>query len=217
MSLKSTSITALVIVAATAGFSLWARTVLPDAPIATHFDASGHVDGHMPRDVALVFGPVMAAGIGALMLGLAFVMPKKASLSRSAQACAASVIMVVTFLCLVHVALIVRALGYPFDLPRWALGGTGLLFLGLGNFLPKTRYNFVMGIRDPWTLADETVWDRVHRLAGPLFMLLGVATLADALVVPFPQAWMLMVGAALIVTLICHAYSFFTAKRLNVA
>lgn len=218
MSLKFATVTSFVMVAAAAGFSLWARTVLPDVPIATHFDASGHVNGHMPRDTALIFGPAMAFGLAVIMLGiLPFIMPKKATLQRSSQAYGASAILTVSLLCLVHVALIVRALGYPFDMKQWALGAVGFLFFVLGNYLPKTRYNYVMGIRDFWTLADEGVWDRVHRLAGPLFMLLGVAVIADAIVVPFPLAWMLMIGAVIIVTLICHGYSFITAKRLNVA
>lgn len=218
MSLKFATVASLFTVAVAAGLSLWARTVLPDAPIASHFDASGHVNGHMPRDVALVFGPAVALGIAVVMLGIIpVIMPKKGRLERSSQAYGASVILVVLLICGVHAALVVRALGYPFNMPQWALGAVGVMFVVLGNYLPKTRFNYVMGIRDPWTLSDEAVWDRVHRVAGPLFMLLGVAIIADALFVPFPLAWMLMVGAAVIVTLICHGYAFITAKRLNVA
>lgn len=217
MSLKFATVAALAAVAAAAGFSLWARTILPDAPIATHFDASGHVNGYMPRDTALAFGPAFAAILALVMLGLPRIMPKAASLRRSSQAYGAAIILVVALVCLIHAALIVRALGYGFDMPRWALCAVGVLFVGLGNYLPKTRYNYVMGIRDPWTLSNETVWDRVHRLAGPLFMLLGVATLADAIVAPFPLAWMLMAGAAVMVTLICHGYSYLVARKLNLA
>ena len=217
MSLKFAAVASAVAVAAAAGLSLWARTVLPDVPIATHFDAAGHVNGYMPRDKALIFGPAFAAVIAVIMLGLIPLMPKQASVRRSPQAYGAAVIGVVLLLSLVHAALIVRALGYAFNMTQWALVAVGLLFLVLGNYLPKTRFNYVMGIRDPWTLSNEAVWDRVHRVAGPLFMLLGVGIVADAIAVPVPRAWMIMVGAVVIVALICHGYSYITAKRLNAA
>ena len=218
MSLKFAKIVSLTAVLGAAGVSLWARGLLPDAPVATHFDASGHVNGTMPRDVALVFGPAAALSIALVMLWLLpVIMPKKATLARSSEAYGASVIIIVVFLCLIHAGLIVHALNAPIDLPRWALGGVGLLFLVIGNYLPKTRFNYVMGVRTPWTLSSEEVWDRTHRLAGPLHMALGALVLADAVLTPFPLAYMLMIGGVVIVTAISVIYSYIAAKRLNLA
>jgi uncharacterized membrane protein len=216
MSLKFAKIVSVVVVAAAAGFSLWARTQLTDAPIATHFDASGHVNGTMPRDVALAFGPAIALVIALVMLWLIpVVMPKKGSLARSSEAYGASVIVTMLFLGLVHVGLILRALNLPIDIPRWTLAGAGVLFIVIGNYLPKTRYNYVMGFRTPWALADEGVWDRTHRFAGPLHMLLGAAIVVDAIVAPFPLGYILMGAGATVVTVACVIYSYLAAKRLG--
>jgi len=218
MSLKFAKIASLAAVVAAAGFSLWARTQLPDAPIATHFDAAGHIDGYMPRDMALTFGPAFALVLVLIMLWvIPAIMPKKGSLERSSEAYGAVVVVLALFLGFVHFGLIARALHYPIDIPRWALAGIGLLFIVIGNYLPKTRYNYVMGIRSPWTLSSEEVWDRTHRLAGPLHVLLGLAVLADAIVAPFPQAYIFMIGAAVAVTIICLIYAYIVAKRLDVA
>jgi uncharacterized membrane protein len=216
MSLKFANLVAFSAVAAAAGLSLWAHNQLPDTPIATHFNAAGQVNGTMPRDVALAFGPIMALVIAAIMLWVVPVlMPKKASLARSSQAYSASVIVTVVFLCLVHAGLVARALHMAIDIPRWSLAGVGGVFIVLGNYLPKTRYNYAMGIRNPWTLCNEEVWDKTHQLAGPLFMLLGALVIADAALVPLPLAFILMVPAALIVTLICGVYSYFVARKVN--
>jgi len=218
MSLKFAKIASLAAVVAAAGFSLWARTQLPDAPIATHFDAAGHIDGYMPRDMALTFGPAFALVLVLIMLWvIPAIMPKKGSLERSSEAYGAVVVVLALFLGFVHFGLIARALHYPIDITRWALAGIGLLFIVIGNYLPKTRYNYVMGIRSPWTLSSEEVWDRTHRLAGPLHVLLGLAVLADAIVAPFPQAYIFMIGAAVAVTIICLIYAYIVAKRLDVA
>ncbi len=218
MSLKFAKIASLAAVAAAAGFSLWARTQLPDAAIATHFDHSGHVNGYMPRDIALAFGPAFTLALVVIMLWIVpVIMPKKGSLERSSEAYGASIVILALFLSFVHFGLVARALHYPVEMPRMTLFGIGLLFIVIGNYLPKTRFNYVMGIRSPWTLSSEEVWDKTHRLAGPLHVLLGLGVLADAIVAPFPQAYIFMVGAAVAVTLICLIYSYWVAKRLGVA
>ena len=216
MSLKFAKIASFTAIAAAAGLSLWARTQLPDVPIASHFDASGHVDGTMPRDVALVVGPITALIMAAVMLWvIPAIMPKKAGLARSSQACSASVIAITLFICLIHAGLVALALHAPVDVPRTALAGVGLLFIVIGNYLPKTRFNYVMGIRNPWTLSDETVWDRTHRLTGPLFMILGLLVIADAVLVPFPLAHIVMIAAVLMVVLAGNIYSYLIARRLG--
>jgi len=218
MSLKFAKIASLAAVAAAAGFSLWARTQLPDAPVATHFDAMGHVNGYMPRDKALAFMPIFGLILVVIMLWIIpVVMPKNGRLERSSEAYGAVVVVLALFLGFVHFGLIARALHYPVETPRLTLAGIGLLFVVIGNYLPKTRFNYVMGIRSPWTLSSEEVWDKTHRLAGPLYVLLGLAVLADAIVAPFPQAFVFMVGAAIAVTIICLIYSYVVAKRLGLA
>jgi uncharacterized membrane protein len=218
MSLKFAKIVSLAAVAAAAGFSLWARARLPDVPIATHFDAAGHANGYMPRDMALAFMPAMGLGLGVIMLWiLPAIMPKTGRLERSSEAYGASVVVLLLFLSLVHAGVIALALHYPVDLKRMVLFGIGLLFAVLGNYLPKTRFNYVMGIRSPWTLASEEVWDRTHRFSGPLFMLLGAFVIGDAALAPFPLAFMLMVPAALAVSLVCVGYSYIVARKLNLA
>jgi len=216
MSLKFAKIVSIAAAVAAAAFSLWARTRLPDAPIATHFDAAGHVNGTMPRDMALAFLPALTLGLVLVMLWLIpVIMPKKGNLARSSEAYGASVIVTALFLGLVHAGLIMRALNLPVDIPRWTLAGAGVLFVVIGNYLPKTRYNYVMGLRTPWALADETVWDRTHRFAGPLHILLGVAVVAVAVVAPFPLGYVFMGAGAAAVTVICVVYSYLAAKRLG--
>ena len=53
--------------------------------------------------------------------------------------------------------------------------------VALGNVLPKIRFNYVVGVRTPWTLADERVWDRTHRVLGPCMMVWGALILLAAL------------------------------------
>ena len=59
--------------------------------------------------------------------------------------------------------------------------GIGSLFIFIGNLLPKTKHNYFIGIRTPWTLADEQNWFRTHRLAGKIWVLGGLIVALTAL------------------------------------
>ena len=88
----------------------------------------------------------------------------------------------------------------------------GVLYLLLGNYMGKLRRNFFIGIRTPWTLASDAVWERTHRVGGRLFMLGGLATVLIALVDPAP--WLLLIVLAA-VWLITAGYSYFIHLRLE--
>ena len=52
--------------------------------------------------------------------------------------------------------------------------GIGVLFIILGNSLGKIRRNYFIGFKLPWTLSNDDIWNKTHRLGGKMFMLAGV-------------------------------------------
>ncbi len=217
MSLKVTHFGGLGCVLAAAGLSLWARTRLPDAPIATHFDLAGHANGYMARDTALAFGPGLILIVWLVLSILPAISPKRASLDRSGPAYGMVSLAILLFILMVHGVILATALGIHFELMRVMHGGLGLLFLIIGNFLPKMRYNYFMGIRTPWTLSDERVWDKTHRAAGLWFMLGGLAVIVSAFVAPAPVSLGVMFAGILVPVLVSLVYSYLVARRLKLA
>lgn len=69
-------------------------------------------------------------------------------------------------------------LGYNIPIDVWIPTMVGVLFLVLGNYMPKIKNNWFMGIRTPWTLSSEEVWNKTHRLAGKTFIAGGVVMIA---------------------------------------
>ena len=63
-------------------------------------------------------------------------------------------------------------------------GVLGVIFIVLGNYMPRIRQNYMFGIRTPWTLADEHVWVRTHRMGGFVFILMGVLLIVLGLAAP---------------------------------
>ena len=74
----------------------------------------------------------------------------------------------------IQLVAVAAALGSDIDMSLVALVGTGVVFVVIGNYLPKVRPNYMMGIRTPWTLTSDLSWDRTHRLGGRLFVLEGI-------------------------------------------
>ena len=90
--------------------------------------------------------------------------------------------------------------------------GLGSLFVVLGNVLPRTRSNWFMGIRTPWTLESESVWRATHALAGRTFIAGGLITMAAAFMPPRLQPWIAM-GALVIGAFVPVVYSYFVWRR----
>lgn len=205
----------LVIVALMFGMSLWGAAHVPEGPMAVHFNIRGEADGYVPRDMGLFLMPVIALALAVMFIVLPKIMPKKGSLERSSEAYGAIMLGALLLQLVVHFLLIAEAIGSNLDTMAVAFSAIGLLFVVMGNYLPKTRYNYVMGIRTPWTLADERVWDRTHRLAGPLFMLGGAATIAAVLIAGSEVATKVLMVGVFVPAIVAIAYSWHLARRLG--
>ena len=207
--LASLGLTALM-----AAMSAWAWLRLPDAPVAVHFSFDGRPDGWAPKLKALAVLPACALGLSLILAFLARFTPATAGPQRSARAYSALWTGVMVLLAGVHGVLIAHALS-P-ELPTVNLIGVivGALFMLVGNYAGKIRHNFVIGLRTPWTLADETVWDKTHRLYGPLMVLAGAGLFVGAIVLRQPaQLRTAFLAAGLTPALIATAYSIIISRR----
>lgn len=91
--------------------------------------------------------------------------------------------------------------------------GIGSLFIFIGNLLPKTKHNYFIGIRTPWTLADEQNWFRTHRIAGKIWVLGGLIVALTALAPEsFQVPVFLTVLAVMVVTPFVYSYTEFRKK-----
>ena len=93
-----------------------------------------------------------------------------------------------------------------------------VLFVGLGNYLPRMRQNYTFGIRTPWALADENNWKRTQRVGGISFMVLGVLLVVAGVVssvVPVGDMLMaaIIVAIAICAALVPYAYSYLLFRR----
>ena len=106
---------------------------------------------------------------------------------------------VLTVLALIHVAVIGAALGAPVSIHRLVPIALGVMLIAIGNQLPRARPNWWFGIRTPWTLSNDRVWERTHRVGGYLMTAAGAAIMVGAFVTSLagPLVIVCIAGSAL--------------------
>ena len=144
---------------------------LPET-IATHFDLNGNPDGWSSRAFAVFGLPAILLAVNLLLPFMLRADPKHENMSGALVNITIWSIPVLSLVC--SGLTLGRALGYDVRIERVLPVFMGVLFILIGNYLPKTKQSYTMGIKLPWTLAREENWNRTHRLAGFLWVLGGV-------------------------------------------
>jgi uncharacterized membrane protein len=177
-----------------------------------HWDLHGSVNRYGSRLEGAFFLPGVMLLVWLLLRFLPRIDPRRANYEKFGDTYDLLINSLVALFAVMHVALVGTALGWPVSIERLAPALIGLLFIILGNALPRARSNWWFGIRTPWTLSNERVWMRTHRVAGYLLAGAGVVLLIAAAV---PSAWTFALGvaAAASAAIGSAVYSYFAWKQ----
>lgn len=176
------------------------------ATVATHFDASGAPNGYSTRAVTAFGLPAFYVGITVLILVLMKIDPKSRNIEGSPQIRAVLLWGMAILFNLCHATILLTAMNVRVPVGVVVSIAIGALFIGIGNYLPKCKPNYTMGIKLPWTLASEENWRKTHRFAGPLWIVGGVIVALSAFWV---SAWAeVSVAVAVLVSLVPAVYSY---------
>lgn len=169
--------------------------------------------------------PFIAAILALLFAGLQRIEPLRANLARGQRpflmAWAGTQLLLLAVAWMLASEVRATAQGSTTDIGwRAAMSiGCGVLIV-VANSLPKTRRNFVFGVLTPWTQTSDLAWERTHRFAGRLFMVVGIAGLVSALMLRPEVLVYTFVLPAVAAALACVIYSYVIwrgdAHRLSV-
>lgn len=202
--------------AAAVALATLAGTVVayPQLPsmVPLHWNSQGEINGWGPKWTLFLYGPGMIAAIVALFSVIPWLSPKKFAVDSFRATYLYIMVAVVAMLAYVHLLVLASALGISFDVSRAVEGGVCLLIALLGNVMGKVRRNFFVGVRTPWTIADERVWNATHRLAAKTFFAGGLLGL---LAVLFHAPFWLSMTAILAAAVVPVIYSLVFYKQLE--
>jgi len=196
--------------------TLWTTivTLLPIAPalalyrrlpeeVAIHFNAQGVADGWASRPFAIFALPLFLALVNIAVQFFLLTDPKRDTESRIF---ALSRWIIAPVSVLTNTATLLIALDVPIRIERIIPLSIALLYLVIGNYLPKCRQNYTIGIKLPWTLASEENWNKTHRLAGWVWATAGLLLIV-LLLAGLPAFPLFLIVTAVIV-IIPVAYSY---------
>ncbi len=181
------------------GMVVFAALAWPHLPerMAVHWNSSFQPDRWGSRAGGAGLLPALALGFWLVLPLLRRIDPKRANYARWDPTFWLVLNLVVLLMAAMEVAIVGLGLGWPIDMHRVILVTLGLLFLALGNYLPRVRSNWWVGIRTPWTLSSERVWRETHRLGGRTFVAGGLVTMVAALVPVQVAPWVALLGLLL--------------------
>lgn len=186
---------------------------LPD-PVPSHWNAQGEVDGFTPKPWGAWMLPFVTLGLYLLFKVIPWISPQGFRMESFIKIVGILKLTLVFFMFVIGATVIFAAKEADFDPGQIILPGIGVLFIILGNYMGKLRKNFFIGIRTPWTLANDEVWTKTHRLGGWCFVLAGLVLLIAGLL-RWPNMGLVVgiaVGLGAVVPIV---YSFIIYRRIE--
>jgi uncharacterized membrane protein len=193
MTTKTTTIitVTLIALAVMAGVLLWNQ--LPDQ-MASHWGANDQVNGYISKFWGVFLMPLITLGMLALFLVVPSIDPLKANIAQFRESFNLFIVLIVAFMLYIHGLTLDWNLGHQdFKMSAAMLPFMGVLFIAIGFMLRKAKRNFFIGIRTPWTLSSDSVWDKTHQLGSILFMVSGAFAIIGGLFGGMAAFWLMFV------------------------
>lgn len=187
-----------------AGLILWNK--LPQE-IPTHFAVDGTPDSYSSKAFTVFFFPLFMLFIHWFATIITSIDPKRKNFTKKPIA-------LVTMICplmsiVLHTIIYLTALGVKVNVPTVLCLFMGALMTIIGNYLPKCRQNYTIGIKIPWTLNDEDNWNKTHRFASILWTICGIVIIATS----FLGNFILFMSIIIVMVIVPIVYSFILHKK----
>ncbi len=184
---------------------------LPD-PMASHWGANDEVNGYMSKFWGVFMLPLISVGLLVLFLVIPYLDPLKENIAEFRGMFNLFILAMEIFLTYIWALTILWNLrNGAFEMGTAIMPAMGLLFIFIGYMIRSAKRNWFIGIRTPWTLSSDKVWEETHRVGGNLFMVSGAITILG-LLFGGQAIWFILVPI-LSTTAFLYIYSYILFQR----
>ncbi|HAN09055.1 MAG TPA: hypothetical protein DCP90_00395 [Clostridiales bacterium] len=181
--------------------------------IPIHWGISGEIDGRGKKWMSFITA-LLPLGMYLLFYMVPFIDPKRENYKLHRKAYFYIVIAVVMFMIVLHWLTIAVNFYSNIDVVLCMRVMFGILFVVLGKYMRKLKFNYFAGIRTPWTLSNEVVWAKTHDVGGYGFMLLGLIMLVT-IILNHEIGFAIMMIGVVGITLGLFVYSYIVFNRIK--
>jgi len=190
------------------GFYFYPR--MPEM-MASHWDDQGVVNGYMSKCSSLFFMPFISLFLFLLFVLIPKIDPLKENIEKFRKYYEGFILLIILFFFYIYLLTLYWNLGYKFNMVVFLIPAFSVLFYCCGTLIEKARRNWFIGIRTPWTLSSDSVWEKTHKLGGKLFKINGIIALLGL----FFQEWafFLVIVPTIFLAIYLALYSYFEYQK----
>lgn len=174
--MKRSRIIAIAIILLSFAVAFYFYPLVPEK-MASHWNAQGNVDGYTSRWWGLFLMPIISLVMFLFFILIPKIDPLKENIEKFRKYFDGFIILIIIFLFYIYILSISWNLGLRFDMGRFMIPALGLLFYYCGILVENAKRNWFIGIRTPWTLSNDRVWEKTHKMGGKLFKVAGLVIL----------------------------------------
>jgi len=164
---------------------------LPDQ-MASHWNAKGEVDNYMTKFWGIFLMPFIMIFMLLLFLFITKIDPLKKNVEKFRKYFDGFILVFLLFFLYIYLLTLFYNLGYQFNMGQFVFPAIGFLLYYCGILIKNAKRNWFIGIRTPWTLSSDRVWDKTHAIGGKLFKVVGIIAFIGILF-PDYMLWILFV------------------------
>jgi uncharacterized membrane protein len=208
--MRKAEIITLLIVLASFAVGIYIYPQMP-AKMASHWNINGDVDGYMSKFWGVFLMPIISLVLLLLFTIIPKIDPLKANVDKFRKYFDGFIILIILFLFFIYLLTIYWNFGHKFDMNRIMPPALGILFYYCGILIEKAKRNWFIGIKTPWTMSSESVWDKTHKIGGKLFKIAGIIAFFGII---FPNySFFLILLPVIAFSIYLFAYSYFEYKK----
>ncbi len=193
------------IVAAGFAASAWFYPQIPEI-MATHWGVDGQANGYMNKFWGLFLLPIILTAIIGLMLIVPKIDPLKQNIAKFRGYYDNFILFIAVFLLYIHALTIAWNMGFEFDMTKSIIPAMAAIFWLAGILMEKSKRNWFVGVRTPWTISDDNVWNKTNKLGAKIFKIFAVAGLLIMFLPAVYFMWLIYVLIAASIYLIIYSY-----------
>ena len=183
---------------------------MPDK-MASHWNIRGEVDGYIPKFWGMFLFPTASVVMLLLFLLIPLIDPLRKNIELFRKYYNGFIVIMTAFLFYIDVLMILWNLKIAFNMTQLLSPAFGVLFYYAGVLTENAKRNWFIGIRTPWTLMNDTVWEKTHKRGGKLFKIVGIAAFFGII---FKEiALLFTVISAVVIAIYTIVYSYFEYQK----
>jgi len=208
--MRKSRIIILLIILISFAVGIYLYPLFPDT-MASHWNVQGQVDGYMSKFWGAFLMPFIVVGLFLLFIVIPKIDPLKENIEKFRKYYETFIVAIILFLFYLYILTLVWNLGITFDMNRFLIPAFGILFYYAGILVENAKRNWFIGIRTPWTLSSEVVWEKTHKIGGKLFKIAGIIALLGIFIPEY--TFFLVMIPVLSFSLYVIVYSYFEYQK----